>query len=291
MKKTMKRILAIMLLVVMFGTTLSNLPSIKNISAAESAETTYTINVFIMDEENSYILNSSTTNTGYVGSQVSVGTASLEGFVVNEELSVLSSYVKANGETILEVYYDRVNTEKTVKLIPADGSTTIIDRRGEGTANYGYSSEWYVYGLDEFLSVDNLENYLKVQGEGSIEITCSSERYVGTGTVISVFDSATSQLVEKFTVIIFGDINGDSDINAIDCDCVEKELNGETSWSVKESSYFDQVKVFAADVNRDGEITYSDYEIIQNAALGYTYIEQTDFLSYYDTYAVKYIYI
>lgn len=188
-----------------------------------------------------------------------------------------NSFIMPESDVVLEGVW--IKNNDSIKLIARNGSTTVIDRNNKTVDDYDDGCEWYIYGLEERLRDDKLiQEYIDVQGDGIIEITYSLEEiapYVGTGSTISVFDNVTDLLVEKFTMIIFGDINGDSCVMANDVDLVKKEVNGETSWSIEGSVEYDLAKTIAADVNRDGKVDAEDWQLIEQHALGIIEIDQT----------------
>lgn len=153
-----------------------------------------------------------------------------------------------------------------VKLVPAAGSTTVID--------YDYN---YIYGLQERLTINKLvSDYLSVINGGYFVVT-SVEGYggvAGTGAVVKLYDSIDNSLLESFYVVIFGDLNGDSMINATDVKIVEDEATGITSWSHEVSLDYSPSKLMAADLYKDGRVNCLDCSIIYSAALGTAIIDQ-----------------
>lgn len=187
-----------------------------------------------------------------------------------------------NGEINYYAVYKRVK----VMLIPKnDTCTTVIDRNGLTVDDYvDGESIWYVYGLQEILLEDTLlDEYIDVQGDGRIEIVYkvmdngkTFAPFTGTGTTINVYDNVTDELVESFTIIIYGDLNGDSFIQAIDASIAEDETLGITSWSL---DYFPDEYVHymlkAGDIGgADGYITAKDAVIIEDTALTIYVIDQ-----------------
>ena len=172
-----------------------------------------------------------------------------------------------------------------VMLVPKAGSTTVIDRDGLTVDDYvDGESTWYVYGLEEILKETTLrENFIDVTGDGRIEIVYRElangktfAPYTGTGTVINVYDNVTGELVESFTIIIFGDLNGDSFIQAIDASIAEDEVLMNTDWSDEYSDNYTEYMLIAADFDKNGVIKAADTANIENTALGITIIDQTD---------------
>ncbi len=81
--------------------------------------------------------------------------------------------------------------------------------------------------------------------------------FFGTGSQFYVYENGA--ISETYTVIVQGDINGDSAVDVLDTSVVEQTLNGHKELTDK---YF-----LAADTNRDDELTVTDYQQVVNYAL------------------------
>ena len=202
---------------------------------------------------------------------------------------------EGTSDLVLYAKYNRI----PVKLVPVEGSTTVVDRNGvresynSGTDRDGNAytpvngdpyetpdsfEEYYIYGL-KFKLKDSvlLKNYITVLGDGRIEVIHASplyKPYTGTGTVINVYDRLGTEettddiLVETFYIVIFGDINGDSAANSADSSVIYDEALGVTSWSSKRSSQYTAYKAMAADVNYDTKVKSVDASLVEDYALG-----------------------
>ena len=81
----------------------------------------------------------------------------------------------------------------------------------------------------------------------------------GTGATLVVKDTKGNE-VAYFTLVVFGDVNGDGAVTAADSDTVGIAALGGT---IEGDAYN-----FAADVNADATTTAADSDIISIAALG-----------------------
>jgi hypothetical protein len=81
--------------------------------------------------------------------------------------------------------------------------------------------------------------------------------FFGTGTIISVYDNDVH--IGDYTLIVSGDVNGDSVCDVLDCAQVALVKNGHKT--------LDDVYALAADVNMDEVIDIYDYQEIVNIAL------------------------
>ena len=202
-----------------------------------------------------------------VGSEITLPTNSpTKEFYVFKGWKDVPAAMPAND---IDIYaeFERV----PVTLIPKAGSTTVIDR-----------DNMVIYGLQERMSEATYNTYLDVEGDGHFTVTATANGF-GTGTVVELYDNVTGQLLETYYVVIFGDLNGDSRVNATDVSLANDEVLSVTGWSLKQV-YSNGVLVdnpdykvymtMAADLNGDGRIDSIDTSIISNRALALTYIDQ-----------------
>lgn len=154
-----------------------------------------------------------------------------------------------------------------VKLIPMAGSTTVIDE--DAKAIYGLQ----LYATEEILR----ESYLDVEGDGYFTVAPSKKTMCGTGTVIQLYDNVTGLPVEgeTYTIVIFGDLNGDSNITNSDYTIAQAEVDWFTTWSEPSSSEYNVYKTMAADFDKDGMIGRNEAESINREVLGAVSIDQT----------------
>ncbi len=144
----------------------------------------------------------------------------------------------------------------TPSLSVPDGATTVIDNEKN-----------LVYGLETGLDENSIMSFLKVTGNA--KITFSNDNY-GTGTVVTLTDSATNTVISEYTIVIFGDYNGDGIVDALDTSCFATISNYERF------DYYDYEYLFmAADVNGDGVVDAMDEEAMNMVANYEAYIDQT----------------
>jgi len=168
-----------------------------------------------------------------------------------------------------------------VKLIPMAGSTTIIDREA-----------MIITGLQEYLNEGILRNdYLDVEGDGYFEIVIKVAGYYGTGAKIELYDRMGTEdksddvLVETYTIVVYGDVNGDSLVQAIDSTYADDEGLLLSNWSNEmvfngtefvANPDYDPYMTMAADLLHDGIINASDAAIIGDASIGLLTIDQVN---------------
>jgi len=124
-----------------------------------------------------------------------------------------------------------------------------------------------IYGLETGLDTDSIMNYIEI--DDNVEISFSSDT-IGTGTVITLKDKATSFILAEYTVVIFGDYNGDGFADAEDTTYFASISNFEVF------DYYEHEYLFmAADVNGDGVVDAMDEEDMNAVANFEAYIDQT----------------
>lgn len=155
-----------------------------------------------------------------------------------------------------------------VRLIPSDGSTTVIDRE-----------RMIIYGLEENLTAKVLDDlFLDYEGDGTLVIkpvTEGTSRY-GTGAVVELYNNADGSLVETFHIVVFGDLNGDSVVNGIDVSIASDEAFWITDWSLEGSDEYNEYRTIAANLDsKNSVIDSTDVSNIKNYVLSLVDIDQT----------------
>ncbi|MEE1012476.1 MAG: InlB B-repeat-containing protein [Acutalibacteraceae bacterium] len=180
--------------------------------------------------------------------------------------------VPENGITIYPVF-----ARVVVTLDTQDGSTAIVTI----DENVDDAIVGYITGLETRLTKAKLlSTYLTVEGDGRLEVTLTKYKLCGTGARVDVIDNVTNEIVETYYIIIYGDVNGDSDIDATDASMIGTEAAGLTSWSntiwleTENPENYDHCKVLAADVDGDGYITATDSTAIDDVSLWVATVDQ-----------------
>lgn len=137
-------------------------------------------------------------------------------------------------------------------LVATDGKDTVID-----TTNN------YIYGITPG---DDIADYITVEN-GSYDLVANSAGYTnGTGATVNVKNSSGT-VVEAYTVVIFGDVNGDASITAADYSAIKNYTLGvafETDTALVAADCVDATSVLSTN------ITASDYSAVKNSTMGVT---------------------
>lgn len=172
-----------------------------------------------------------------------------------------TSQVKSNSSTVTDATYyfkflnayDLLLYGKTKPEIKFNLSTNVSHDPTSG----------YIYGLDEGYS--DIGQYISVtEGTGTL-IFMPNENGNGTGSIIEVYDPY-GDLFKTFTIIIFGDTNGDSYADGQDAVII--------SWIISSPEIFSDPVRYAADVDFDNTVSDTDYSITANYAIDMDFISQ-----------------
>ncbi len=179
----------------------------------------------------------------------------------------LSGTTVENSNIIMGQLANVAGQEVVPPTIPEEEEPTDVTLTGAGT---GYVDEVrnYVYGVPA--RTKDLTPYFAATGTGVIEIvptaSYNSNSGYGTGTVINLYsDSSKSSLVGSYTLIIFGDVNGDALVQIKDAKSIQDYANAV-------NTNLTDIAKFAAnvngDVNKNGEllIQIKDAKAVQDYA-------------------------
>jgi len=162
-----------------------------------------------------------------------------------------------------DVYNENLDTvcikTKNGVILSTDGN--ILFSKHDSTTKVDYSKR-FITGLQSHL--DSLDNYLSVNNG----YECKYNKTIGTGCIVSV--KKDDIVVETYTIVIFGDANGDSwydgqDAMLVNCivnGMLTREQVGEAVWA-------------AADCNHDGVIDENDVALLNEAGLLLSQVDQT----------------
>lgn len=140
-------------------------------------------------------------------------------------------------------------SSNNVSITPKAGSTTKI------------SQDNYIYGLVPGITKTLFEsNFIQLSGNGRLQYTPNTES-LGTGTKIELIDNITQSVKETYTVIIYGDVNGDGSIDSMDAGIMVDYENYLINWNPQNDAAF----LKAANLNGDVSIDSMDAGIAVDA--------------------------
>lgn len=127
----------------------------------------------------------------------------------------------------------------------------------------------YINGVSVGTTVNTLTNKLKDAKSVSVINASgkgiSGNTKIGTGNIVTVTDE-DGKTKYSYTVVVYGDVNGDGAITASDYVNIKNYILGKSKLS--------SAAMKGADSNKNGKVTASDYVVIKNYILGKTNISQ-----------------
>ena len=176
--------------------------------------------------------------------------------ITNEETTITLSVTSESGRTrnyVINVLRDKNEEENTVEI------EYILNNIG-----IKYNDN-YIYGISENTDIKSLiENVSKVNNYASATVKDKDNNIKTSGTFKTgdkvIINNSKDE--EQFTILIYGDINGDGAINKDDCLAILRHLNGYTTLT--------NVYGVSADANKDGKIDKDDCLAILRHLNGYT---------------------
>ncbi|MCI5592605.1 MAG: dockerin type I repeat-containing protein [Ruminococcus sp.] len=156
-------------------------------------------------------------------------------------------------ELVASAVFTDGSTASDTKIICDDITLAVINGSGAVITN-----DKFIYGLAAGL--DSIDGYVAASADGcEVKVTKSGDK-IGTGTLVEIYKDG--YLVDAYTVVIFGDVDGDGWYDAQDAYIVSLITNG-----LLTREQTGEAKYLAADCNHDGVIDDADIEILQNAGL------------------------
>lgn len=149
---------------------------------------------------------------------------------------------------------------------PEEPSDVTLTGVGTGVVD---NENKYVYGIP--VSTADPSTLFTTTGYIELvnEVGTSAEQF-GTGDKLNLYkDSSKAELVESYTIIIFGDVNGDGAVGLDDASAIQKTA---TYLAPKYTGYL----AFAADVNAADGVGLPDASAVQKVA---TYLSPRDTLT------------
>jgi uncharacterized protein YjdB len=99
---------------------------------------------------------------------------------------------------------------------------------------------------------------LNIEVRNKNNVILSDDSAIGTGTNINILD-VNNNVVLTYTIIIYGDVDGDGNIKSTDYVKIKNHI--------MEVSSIKSIELISGDVNRDSKISSSDYVLIKNSIM------------------------
>ena len=155
----------------------------------------------------------------------------------------------------LQGYIDSLELEEAKAVFKAkEGSTTII-------------KDGYIYGLTTGMTKASFQNNFVTYENVTLTYSGNSGRYLGTGTTVTVTSTINNEVIGTYTIIIYGDINGDGTITVIDSTLLASSL--------QKNVVLSSVQKKAANLNGDRYVNVVDNTLLSNVIKKTSSIDQT----------------
>lgn len=127
----------------------------------------------------------------------------------------------------------------------------------EGTTGYIDEARKYVYGV---MPGDEATAYFEATNGGTIEMVANDAGVTnGTGATLQL-KGADGSVLDTYTLIIFGDVNGDATVDSADAVSVKRV-------SVLLATFDDAATAFAADYNGDATVDSADAVAVKRVSV------------------------
>lgn len=138
---------------------------------------------------------------------------------------------------------------------PAGGETPVLSGVNGAVVD---DTRNYVYGIPA--ATADVKTYLSASASGVIEVIANDAGATnGTGATIKLYNSSKSEVIKTYTLIIFGDVDGDGVIGLPDAGIIQSAANYVTA-------PLTGITAFAADVDADATVGLPDAGIVQSYA-------------------------
>ena len=130
----------------------------------------------------------------------------------------LESYTMQTANAKLYAVWRRV----PVSLNALAGASTVIN-----------DNEHFIYGLAPAITQASFESgFVGIAGNGRLEYTLPGSEAFGTGTEVRLIDNVTGLVLKTYKIVIFGDVNGDGNVDSMDAGTMVDVENNMAHWDV-----------------------------------------------------------
>ncbi len=180
-----------------------------------------------------------------------------------------TTHICACGDSNIDNYFDATGHNYVDGICSACGNESVV------FVETDMHIEYLTYGENTVSNIkDNLKHkdtYVKIYDINGTLLEDTD--LVGTGSTVYIYDSATNELLNTYTVVLYGDVNGDGLINYIDKDTITSVA---TCTGIIDNKWF----LMAADTNHDGAVDGFDVIETELQALDMHAIEQKNDSAY-----------
>lgn len=118
----------------------------------------------------------------------------------------------------------------------------------------------FIYGIKGGMTKAFFESSMQLGTDERLEYI-PDNGILNTGTKVNLIDTVTNQILESYIIVVFGDVNGDGNIDSIDSGILVDVENKVVNWDPVSDSVFFK----AGDLNGDGNVDSVDAGIAVDA--------------------------
>ena len=194
------------------------------------------------------------TDTGALDSKVTF--KSTDENVLKVDSNGLVTAVKEGSAKIIATY------EEYKKTASIEISVNKLEEN-EKIEIEGYTEQNSV--ISKFARETNLTDFAKnIKVSENLKVKVNTDKFIGSGTTVEIFRG--DKCIQTFTCKLYGDVNGDGKISAMDYMLIKNKI-----MEVKEIT--GAIEKDVSDVNSDSKISALDYMLIKNDILDVRKIE------------------
>ena len=203
--------------------------------------------------EATYIVPDSVTS---IGAYAFRNNKNIAAFIIPDSVASISSSAFSNCATDFTIYCFR-DSHAMQYAIDKSLNYIVMDISATDNAVIDYVNNLIFVSIND---VSNIDDIIYTSSTSTVSVKASivsgEKTFLGTGSKLTATNGDDST---EFTIIISGDLNGDSVCNVLDIFEVERASNGHIELS--------DIYSMAADSNSDDMIDINDYQAVVNKAL------------------------
>ena len=157
----------------------------------------------------------------------------------------------------------KVKKDLTVTVVTA-ASAPVVTPASDGVVVN--EETHFIYGLSVGMAA---QECVAVSNGTAVYVYSHENQALGTGTAVNICNN-NDQLVDSYTIVVFGDVDGDGWYDGTDAYFVQLVVSG----MISESALTDAQRM-AADCNHDGVIDSADAVLLEQAGLLLESVDQT----------------
>ena len=184
-------------------------------------------------------------------------------------LKDLMGFAESYDETTKISYQEEIDA-LTAQIIEATANLEFVFQIDLSGTNLVIDNDGFIYGFEEATMADDARELIKFVGAAELKIYETRNGF-GTGTMIQFISTKTGEVLGTYTVIVFGDANGDAVIDAFDVAYITEVVNSgdePDAIQLKVMDLFSDGYIDAMDVSIMISLANMDATLMQDGSMG-----------------------